>query len=88
MLELALHKTLLCILCFDYEDVFKNRYSDICDQLNLKYYSLEVDSIENELISTNPENLKFISPKVINESNYYKNLLVKKKEFKELIDQF
>ena len=31
---------------------------------------------------------KFISSNVINDSNYYKNLLVKKNKFKKLIDQF
>ena len=73
---------------FDYENVFKNKYSNICDQLKLNYYSLEADSIKDELINTSSEKFNFISPKVINESNYYKNLLVKKNELKKIIDQF
>ncbi len=73
---------------FDYENVFKNRYSDICNQLKLKYYSLEADPIENELIKTNSEKFQFIDLNIINKSNYYKNLLVKVNEFKKLIDQF
>ena len=73
---------------FDYENVFKNRYSDICEQLKLKYYSLEADPIEKELIKTNSKKFQFIDPNIINESNYYKNLLVKINEFKKLIDQF
>ena len=73
---------------FDYENVFKKRYSDICDQLNLIYYSLDADPIEKDKIDQNSAKYKFISPNVINNSNYYKNLLVKKNKFKKLIDQF
>jgi len=73
---------------FDYENIFKKRYSDICDKLNLVYYSLDADPIKADKIDKNSEKYKFISSNVINKSNYYKNLLVKKNEFKKLIDQF
>ena len=71
-----------------HENIFKKRYSDICDKLNLVYYSLDADPIKADKIDKNSEKYKFISSNVINKSNYYKNLLVKKNEFKKLIDQF
>ena len=73
---------------FDYEKIFKRRYSYICDQLKLIYYSLDADPIKNDKIDQNSEKYKFISSDVINKSNYYKDLLVKKNEFKKIIDKF
>ena len=73
---------------FDFEDKFKKRYSNICDQLNLIYYSLDADPIKNEKINKNLKKNKFINADVIKYSNYYKNLLVKKNKFIKLIDQF
>ena len=42
---------------FDYENIFKRRYSDICDQLNLIYYSLDADSIKNDKINKNSKKI-------------------------------
>ena len=72
---------------FDFEDTFKKRYSDICDQLNLVYSFLEADPITSDHIDKNIEKYKFINSDVIKNSNYYKNLLVKKNEFKKLVKQ-
>ena len=68
---------------FDYENVFKFRYKDICDELNLKHYSFEADSMvldENKLKID-----KIISKKILNTSNYYKNLLLKLEKVDEII---
>ena len=73
---------------FDFENTFKKRYSDICDQLNLVYSFLEADPIKSDYIDENKEKYKFIHSNAIKHSNYYKNLLVKKNEFKKLIEQF
>ena len=60
---------------FDYENVFKLRYSFICNRLGLNYQSIEADSINLE--NLDPFTKKFISENVLNESNYYKNLIIK-----------
>ena len=60
---------------FDYENVFKLRYSFICNCLGLNYQSIEADSINLE--NLDPFTKKFISENVLNESNYYKNLIIK-----------
>ena len=73
---------------FGYEQTFKNRYSRICNILNLNYQFIEADPVENVKLNSNTEIEKFISKKVLKESNYYKNLLIKKNKFKKLIKSY
>ena len=68
---------------FEYEDIFKQRYSEISYSLNLDYLSLEADSVKLDKIDQS--SAKFISSKVLNESNYYKNLLLKLEKVKEIL---
>jgi len=68
---------------FEYENNFKTRYSYLCDQLNLNYFSVEADPINLDKITDKTENL--ISYKVVNESNYYKNLLLKLDKVSQII---
>lgn len=68
------------------EKILKNRYSEICQFLNLKYSFLEADPVEPEIIDNNLK--KFINPLYLKKSNYYKNLLVKRKKFIEKIKEF
>ena len=68
---------------YEYEQNLKNRYSDICNQLDLNYNSIEADPIEIKNI--NKKINKFISKKVLDESNYYKDLLVKINKLNKLI---
>ena len=68
------------------EKILKSRYSDICEFLNLKYSFLEADPVEPETIDNNLK--KFINPLFLKKSNYYKNLLVKRKKFIEKIKEF
>jgi len=70
---------------FQYEDTFKYRYSEICNFLKLEYNSIEADSIENDF--TDKYVKKFIPKKILQESNYYKNLLIKKNDLKEIINK-
>jgi len=68
---------------YDYEKTFKIRYSKICKYLRLNYTSIEADPVNNTKL--NPETKKFISKKVLKESNYYKNLLIELKKFEKII---
>ena len=68
---------------YDYEKTFKIRYSKICKYKGLKYMSIEADPVNN--VKPNPEIKKFISKKVLKESNYYKNLLIEVKKFEQTI---
>ncbi len=71
---------------YDYETTFKIRYSKICKYRELKYMSIEADPVNN--VKLNPETKKFISKKVLEESNYYKNLLIEVKKFEKIISDF
>ena len=73
---------------FEYEQSFKNKYSRICNILNLNYQFIEADPVENVKLNSNTEIEKFISKKVLRESNYYKDLLIKKNKFKNLIKSY
>ena len=67
----------------DYELTFKFRYSKICKYRKFKYMSIEADPVNN--VKLNLETNKFISKKVLKESNYYKNLLIEVKKFEKII---
>jgi capsular polysaccharide biosynthesis protein len=72
---------------YDYEKIsFKIRYSKICKYRGLKYMSIEADPVKN--VKLNTETKKFISKKVLKESNYYKNLLIEVKKFEKIISDF
>ena len=70
---------------YQYEKSLKNRYSIICEHLQLNYNYIEADPIDN---SPNSDTENFINKKVLTESNYYKDLLIKKNKFLELISNF
>jgi capsular polysaccharide biosynthesis protein len=71
---------------YDYEKTFKIRYSKICKYIGLKYMSIEADPVNN--VKLNSETKKFISKRVLKESNYYKNLLIDVKKFEKVISDF
>ena len=71
---------------FGYEQSFKNRYLKICNILNLNYEFIEADPIENNKLNVKIE--KFISKKALKESNYYKDLLLEKNKFINLIKNY
>jgi len=59
---------------FEYENNLKSRYYFISKTLKLDYKRIEADSVNVKKLNKGIQNI--ISPKVIKESNYYKNLLV------------
>ena len=69
---------------YDYEKTFKIRYSKICKYLQLNYMSIEADPVNN--VKLNHKTNKFVSKKVLKESNYYKDLLIEIKEFEKIIN--
>jgi len=68
---------------FEYESNFKNRYSYLCDQLDLNYFSVEADPINLDKLTGKSKEL--IQRKIVNESNYYKNLLLKLDKVSQII---
>ena len=68
---------------FSYEKRLKNRYSDLSQYLGLNYRNIEADPVKNR--DNYKEIKKFIPTKVLNESNYYKDLLIEMKLFSSLI---
>jgi len=71
---------------YNYETTLKTRYSKICKYRGLKYTSIEADPVNN--VKLNSKTKKFISKKALQESNYYKNLLIEVKKFKKIISDF
>lgn len=69
---------------YDYEDTFKSRYKFIAKKLKLKHINLQAESINIENFDSKIKNK--ISPKVINDSNYYKNLILKLDKIDQLIN--
>ncbi len=67
---------------FKYEKTFKYRYKEIAETLNLNYHSIEADSIN--LSGNNLNKQKAIIREVFEESNYYKNLIIKLDKLKKL----
>ena len=70
---------------FPYENIFKNRYANICKILSCNYSSIEAEPVQVEKIDE--ETKKFIHQNILKESNYYKNLIVKKDKFKNIINK-
>ena len=70
---------------YQYENNLKSRYSYICGVLGCEHFSIEADPIPIDNLDENTK--KYIDINVINQSNYYKNLLVKRDEFKKFINQ-
>ena len=65
-----------------YEDIFKNRYSSIAKILGLDYFNLEADSVNID----NHTSRRTIVPKIYDESNYFKNLIVKVQKLKSILN--
>jgi hypothetical protein len=70
---------------YEYENVLKSRYLDICKLLEFEYFSIEADPIPVDIYDENIA--KFIDKNILKQSNYYKNLLVKTDKFKKFINK-
>ncbi len=71
---------------YNYEKNFKIRYSNICNILNLKYSSIEADSVDINKIDNKVK--KYINKNVLNNSNYYKDLLIEKNKIESKINKY
>lgn len=60
---------------FKYENNFKSRYSSIANSLNFKYKRISADPVAIKTIDKKTKQM--INSKIIKESNYYKDLIVK-----------
>tara|TARA_Y100000590_G_C15707789_1_gene1009263 strand:+ start:617 stop:1651 length:1035 start_codon:yes stop_codon:yes gene_type:complete len=69
---------------FEYEKYFKLRYKNISKILNLDYMDIEVESVKNK--NTSLFTNKFIDNKILEESNYYSDLIVKIQKIISSID--
>ncbi len=72
---------------YNYEKGLKTRYSKICKYLKLNYMSIEADPVKlgfywNDKLNQNTN--KFISKKILKESNYYNDLLIEVKKFEKI----
>ena len=65
------------------ESNLQKRYIDICKTLNLKHFFYKADSIKTN--KHNPILSNFVNIKIIEESNYYKDMIIKIRDFKKLI---
>ena len=68
---------------FSYEDDLKNRYAYISKKLNLNYCRFEADPID--VVNSDKLIESVILPGKLNESNYYKNMLLKLDLLEEII---
>ena len=67
---------------FRYEENFKFRFSRIAKFLNLEYHRILADPVN--IVGTDKNVTKLILPKVSNESNYYKNLILNLEKIDEI----
>lgn len=68
-----------------YEINILNRYKYLASLTNLKYFKLKADSVEVANHSKIAE--KFINKKVLNESSYYKNMIIKINQIEKLFNE-
>lgn len=69
-----------------YENALISRFARISSLLNCEHHSIEADPVPVDEIDEKTK--RFIDPSVFNESNYYKNLLIKKENFIKFIEKF
>ena len=73
-------------LAFFCQIIYSFSFGFLCKTLDLKHYSIEADSVESKKIDDKVK--KYINKKVLNESNYYKDLLIEKNKFEKKISSF
>ena len=69
-----------------YERNLSYRYEQLAEICELKHFKINSDSVDVDTHSKLTE--KYISKKILNESNYYKNLILKVSEIDKLINSF
>ena len=61
-----------------YEQNIAKRYKNIADNLNLEFLTIKADSVDVEKHSE--QSTKYIHSKILKNSNYYKNMILKMSE--------
>ena len=67
----------------EYDHYLSKRYENLCRLCNLNYHKFLVDSVDVE--THNLITRKYIHKKILEESNYYKNIILKLSELDEII---
>jgi capsular polysaccharide biosynthesis protein len=69
----------------EYEQHLSKRYENLCKLCNLNYYKFTTDSVDVKKHNKSSE--KYIHKKMLKESNYYKNMILKLSEVDKIIQQ-
>jgi len=64
-----------------YEQNISNRYKHIADNLNLEFQKIKADSVD--VLNHSEQSKKYIHPKILKNSNYYKNMIIKISEIEK-----
>tara|TARA_B100000965_G_scaffold384939_1_gene385679 strand:+ start:437 stop:1486 length:1050 start_codon:yes stop_codon:yes gene_type:complete len=64
-----------------YEQNISSRYKNIADNLNLEFQKIKADSVE--VVKHSELTTKYIHPKILKNSNYYKNMILKLSEIEK-----
>ena len=64
-----------------YEQNISNRYKNMADNLNLEFQSIKADSVD--VVNHSEVSKKYIHPKILKNSNYYKNMILKISEIEK-----
>ena len=67
-----------------YEQNIAKRYNNIANILNLEFQTIKADSVD--VASHSELSVKYIHPKILNNSNYYKNMIIKISEIEKKIN--
>ena len=64
-----------------YEQNIAKRYKDIADTLNLEFQTIKADSVD--VVRHSELSTKYIHSKILKNSNYYKNMILKLSEIEK-----
>ena len=67
-----------------YEQNISNRYKNIADNLNLEFQMIKADSVD--VVTHSELSTKYIHPKILKNSNYYKNMIIKMSEIEKKLN--
>ena len=67
-----------------YEQNIAKRYKDIADVLNLEFQKIKVDSVD--VVKHSEQSSKYIHPKILINSNYYKNMILQLSETEKYLN--
>ena len=68
----------------EYEQNISSRYKNIADNLNLEFQTIKADSVD--VVNHSDLSVKYIHPKILKNSNYYKNMIIKISEIEKKLN--